>query len=71
MLFLSIWDDLTLSINNALRTFLLAVCELIYTLIIFCYNAFEKLGNAEILTDSQISAIYSRIGLILGMFMVF
>lgn len=71
MLFLSIWDDLTLSINNALRTFLLAVCELIYTLIIFCYNAFEKLGNAEILADSQISAIYSRIGLILGMFMVF
>lgn len=71
MLFLSIWDDLTLSINNALRTFLLAICELIYTLIIFCYNAFEKLGNAEILTDSQVSGMYSRIGLILGMFMIF
>ncbi len=71
MLFLSIWDSLTLSISNAFRTFLLQICELLYLLMIFCYNAFEKLGNAEILTDSQVTAIYGRIGLILGLFMVF
>lgn len=71
MLFLSIWDSLTLSISNAFRTFLLQICELLYLLMIFCYNTFEKLGNAEILTDSQVTAIYGRIGLILGLFMVF
>lgn len=71
MLFLSVWDSLTLSISNAFRTFLLQICELLYLLMIFCYNTFEKLGNAEILTDSQVTAIYGRIGLILGLFMVF
>lgn len=44
---------------------------LFYQLIIFFYDIFIRLGTAEILTTSQVEKIYSRVTLLLGVFMLF
>lgn len=58
-------------ITDALRSLMLGICELIYKLIIYFFNIFEIIGSAEILNDKTVQEIYSRIGLILGLFVIF
>ena len=48
---------------------LLSTCAL--ELINYTFDIFIKLGKAEFLTSSQIQSIYSRVTLILGIFMLF
>lgn len=65
-------QDVSNGIFAALRTLLLNICEPIYGLIIFCFNIFEDFGKVRLFAESDtISQIYTRIGLILGLFMVF
>lgn len=65
-------QDVSNGIFVALRTLLLNICEPIYGLIIFCFNIFEDFGKVRLFAESDtISQIYTRIGLILGLFMVF
>lgn len=72
MNFLIDLQDVSNGIFVALRTLLLNICEPIYGLIIFCFNIFEDFGKVRLFAESDtISQIYTRIGLILGLFMVF
>lgn len=65
-------QDVQSGIIAALRTLLLHLCEPVYKLIIFCFNIFEDFGNIRLFENSDtISGIYYRIGLILGLFMIF
>lgn len=65
-------QDVGSSILAALRTLLLNMCETIYSLIVFCFDIFEDFGEVRLFAESDtISQIYTRIGLILGLFMVF
>ena len=59
------------SIVQACRTFVGWIAVTIYTLIEYMYHVFELLGRAEIIEDSFVATIYSRVGMILGVFMVF
>ena len=63
--------DIGKAIVDAIRTFFLSLCEIIYRLIVIFFNIFYKLGTAEILQNSTVKQIYSRVGLIIGIFMVF
>lgn len=65
-------SELIFSVRSALRTLFLDLCSIVYKLIVVCYNVFERIGTANILQDSDIfQKIANRIGLILGLFMVF
>lgn len=57
--------------NDGLRTIELSLCSLIYGLISFVFKVFDKLSTADILKDSTIEELISRLSLIIGLFMVF
>lgn len=59
------------AIMDGIRTLMLTLCDGVYKLIYITYFIFEKLGTAEILKDDQIAGIFRRIGLIIGIFMLF
>ena len=72
MMHLIEWNDvINISIVKAIRSLFLVLCDFVYRLIIVFFDIFSRLGSAEILQNSTIQAIYSRIGLIIGIFMVF
>lgn len=59
------------AIMDSLRTFMLTLCDGIYRLIYFTFYVFEKLGTATIIQEDQVQSIFTRVGLIIGIFMVF
>lgn len=59
------------AVEEALRMFMLSLCELIYKLIIFGFNVFEKIGNANILSAASVESLFNKVSLILGLFMIF
>lgn len=67
MLILSI----TQAITDALRSLMLSICEIVYWLIKFFFEIFQLLGTASLLNNDTIQEVYRRIGLILGLFMLF
>ena len=73
MVYFGLWfaDKIAGKIEEGFRALMFILSSLCYELVIFFYNIFTKLGTAEILTTSQIEKIYSRVTLILGMFMLF
>lgn len=68
---LSFWSNVAFSIKQALRTFSCTVAAVIYNFIVDLYNVFMYTARAEILESSFIQGIYSKVGMILGIFMVF
>lgn len=68
---LSFWSDVAFSIKQALRTFSCTVAAVIYNFIVDLYNVFMYTARAEILESSFIQGIYNKVGVILGIFMVF
>lgn len=68
---LSFWSDIGFSIKQALRTFSGIIASILYDFIIDLYNVFMYTARAEILEDSFIQQIYNKVGMILGLFMVF
>lgn len=68
MLFLTEESGIMLSL---IRTILMAFCNVIYKLIIYVYELFIAIGSATILNSDQIQVIYNRVGLILGIIMIF
>lgn len=71
MYILNLWSDVKYSILVAIRTLFLDLCSAIYKLIVYTCDIFFSLGEAKILDDPTIQGIYTRVGLILGLFMVF
>ena len=71
MYIIDLWSDVKYSILVAIRTLFLDLCSAIYKLIVYTCDIFFSLGEAKILDDPTIQGIYTRVGLILGLFMVF
>lgn len=53
------------------RELLLALCKPVYQLIVYLYELFEAVATAEIITNENLTTIYNRVGLLLGMYMMF
>lgn len=70
MLFLAAEEESSILLS-LIRTLLLDICNIIYKLIITFYELFLAVGDATILNSSQIQPIFSRVGLILGIIMLF
>jgi len=68
---LGLFNDIGNAIVQALRTFSGYIIAIIYELIAYLYKIFELLGTAEILDNDFVNAIYRKVGLILGLFMLF
>ena len=68
---LSIFSDIGFAIEQSLRTFSGQIAAVLYNFIVYLYNIFMILARAEILNDNYIQAIYNRVGMILGVFMIF
>lgn len=64
-------SNIPVLLDGAIQGFFYSVCVFIYGFIDDIYNAFLTLSNAQIIETSQIKEITSRIGLILGLLMVF
>ena len=69
--FALIFSDIGETIRQALRTFAGRIAAILYNFIVDEYNVFMYIARAEILDDKYIQSIYNKVGLILGMFMVF
>lgn len=63
--------DVGAAFEDALNSLLLNINIAVYNLINFLYNLFENLAVAEFLDNSLIEGVYQRVGLILGLFMIF
>jgi hypothetical protein len=64
--------NVTTAIVDAIRSLMVTFCSLIYGLIMFCFDVFEKVGAAnDILSTDIIVNITNKISLILGLFMIF
>ena len=59
------------SIEQALRSMMGSILALIYSLIDYLYNVFVYLSKAQILDNEFVQSIYSKVGMILGIFMIF
>lgn len=57
--------------RDALRGLMLSLCEIVYNLISFCFEVFYNLGRANILNNDILDPIFRKIGLIIGIFMIF
>lgn len=68
---IAIFDDISNSVGVALRSFFGHLVALIYNLIEYLYKLFDYISRAEILDNEFIQSIYSKVGLILGLFMLF
>jgi len=71
MYFLASIFDIGVSITQAIRSFGGLIASTIYNFIISIYNIFEILARADFLDSSFVNQIYTKAGLILGLFMVF
>ncbi|MGM9881414.1 MAG: conjugal transfer protein TrbL family protein [Bacilli bacterium] len=69
--FLSFWSDVGFSIKQALRTFSCKIACVLYDFIVDLYNVFMYTARAEILSSSFVQQIYNKVGMLLGIFMVF
>lgn len=63
--------NITQVIFDAMRSLCLFLDIVIYDLIVLMYGIFEKLAVAEFLSNEAIQDIYRKVGLILGLYMVF
>lgn len=65
------FTELGSSILESLKTFAYSVCIYVYQLIIFLYDMFDMLCHSRILENDLLEQISTRIGLILGLIMLF
>ena len=68
---LAIFDDIGETTVQALRTMMGYISATLYQLIDYLYTVFIYIGKAEILDNDFVQTIYRKVGMILGIFMVF
>lgn len=67
----SFLDSITHQIDDAYRSFCYSISADIYGLISKIYDLFDRMSTAEILSSDIIQQIYTRVGLILVIYMLF
>lgn len=70
-MYILLLEEIGRAVVNALRTLSLTIFDALLTGINVVYAFFMKLATYRLLDDSTITDLYTRIGLILGLFMVF
>lgn len=65
------WNEIEGSIIQGLRTLCGTIAGYIYDFIAILYNLFLLISRAEFLDNDFVTAIYRKVGLILGLFMIF
>lgn len=63
--------NVTTAIVDAIRSLMITLCSLVYKLIVFSFDIFEKIGTASILSTDIIENLTNKVSLILGLFMIF
>lgn len=71
MYFLGVFQNIGDTIEQALRSLMGQLSATIYSLIESMYLLFNYLAKAEILDNEFITEIYRKVGLLLGIFMIF
>lgn len=71
MYFLGFFSDIDFAIKQAVRTLFGYISAIIYDFIVVEYDLFVTLSRAEILDNAFIQKIYEKVGMILGIFMMF
>lgn len=66
-----ILSDIGQALLDGLRYLLLMLCDTVYKLIIWSFELFIYVAKAEIFTNDFVLEIYKRVGLVLGIFMLF
>lgn len=65
------WSDIGAAINHAFRILFAWISALIYNAIVYVYDLFEIIARAQFLDNDLVQSIYRKVGLILGLFMLF
>lgn len=68
---ISVLSNISDAIMQALRTFFGRLSALIYSLIEYLYDVFILISRAEFLDSDLVNGIYKKVGMILGIFMLF
>ena len=68
---LDMWSDIGNAIVEAIRVLFSQIAFIIYDFIGVVYNLFIYISRAQILDNSLVMSIYEKVGMILGLFMVF
>ena len=63
--------DIGAAAEDMVNSVMLNINLAIYNLIVFLYNLFEVIATADFLNNELIQGIYQRVGLVLGLFMIF
>ena len=63
--------DIASAIAHAFRWLFGLVSVIIYDLIVVMYDLFEYLARAEIINNDFVQKIYTKVGFLLGLFMIF
>ena len=71
MFILSIGSDILFAVWQAIRGLIGVIVAALYGYIVDLYNVFMVISRINILDDDYIKAIYNRVGMILGLFMLF
>lgn len=71
MLILGVGSNILFAIWQAIRAFIGFIVATLYGYIVDLYNVFMIISRVNILDDKYIQGIYNRVGLILGLFMIF
>ena len=71
MFILSIGSNILFAVWQAIRAFIGVIVAALYGYIVDLYNVFMVISRINILDDKYIKAIYNRVGMILGLFMLF
>jgi len=71
MIYQLFFSEIGFSIRQAIRTLCGRIAAILYNFIVDLYNVFMIVARAEILDNKYIQAIYNRVGMILGIFMLF
>lgn len=66
-----LFDSLSKNVVDIFRRLMLLLSTCVLELISYVFDIFIRLGKAEVLTSTQVQTIYSRVSLILGIFMLF
>lgn len=65
------WSDVGNAIGYAFRWLLGLISNLIYDMIVYAYDLFNLISRAKFLDNDFVQSIYQKVGLILGLFMLF
>ena len=69
--FLNVFTQIGSYIWTAIRSLIAIICATLYEYIVDLYNVFMVIARADVLNNEYVQLIYRRVGMLLGLFMIF